>query len=687
MRKRCLFCLLPSHAIPTTTTTTAMRTTTTTTTTATADRDDEKIHRKRLSRVQVLSYVLGIAVVTFVLLASVHRTVWSLFRPAAATADNISLDTVPVVSTTTIDRQQSPSTSTVSTKLISKAQNAQSTIALTTNGAQTQTTTFATKVTTTTTSTASPPRSDLVRPSPGPLPNSLIHSSIRCPDIKRAQYASLANAESSLLNLKWCKDTQNRHGVRIGRSWGSLSGDNRRAWEDKRCNELLALGTVQSCSQRWGWDWFTYWMNSSVPIFQGGSEVSCGVDVKTTTFCQMKEVVVDFGKMAVRDGSREFQSGFVTMFGSPTRHFGKLPAYPGVKHVSSVTPPSVSAGSCDRVESRPTFVLSNDDIFNLGHYMNDVMGIWNMMTLSNQIPKNSLLINIDGVRAGGPAGGPPHRLMLARSPDDHGPYSPYYYHQWFNEVQKGIEMKHQRVCFKNLYLFPLPGVPWFWNNWSRLDECSVQSSSPLYQSFNVHLRQHLLDGLGSHSLPNPPLDYVHVVIEVRKINPRKSNAHSSARYIANLPELVAALKAIPNVRVTAQDFAQLSFLEQIKLAHSASILISMHGAGTTHIFHMAIGQRNCCGLVELFPDTSTDLYTAYGYGNLARMLGLHHMRYVAEKGSTQSSGTTVNVRKVTEMVQEMSKDVYQDPTCLFDVKDTRNPLFRDKDPFSTSFAL
>ena len=44
------------------------------------------------------------------------------------------------------------------------------------------------------------------------------------------------------------------------------------------------------------------------------------------------------------------------------------------------------------------------------------------------------------------------------------------------------------------------------------------------------------------------------------------------------------------VTVTAQDFAKLSFAEQVRLSHSASVFLSMHGAGTTHIFHMAVGQ-------------------------------------------------------------------------------------------------
>ena len=55
----------------------------------------------------------------------------------------------------------------------------------------------------------------------------------------------------------------------------------------------------------------------------------------------------------------------------------------------------------------------------------------------------------------------------------------------------------------------------------------------------------------------------------------------------------------------------------------------MHGAGTTHIFHSAIGQPNCCALIELFPDPTIELHTAQGYGNLARQLGFYHYRNVA----------------------------------------------------------
>ncbi len=326
--------------------------------------------------------------------------------------------------------------------------------------------------------------------------------------------------------------------------------------------------------------------------------------------------------MAHGSGTRHFSSGFLTFYGHMHQtNYSALPPYPGLNYLQNVPydlfTTSSGVGACDVIEKRPTYILSNDDIYNLGHYMNDVMSIWQMVVMTNNSFADALLINIDGFRDGGPAGGPAHRLMLPHAPDTHGPYSPFYFEKWFAEVAQGIAYGRKRVCFEELYVFPVPGVPWFWNEWGRIDDCSMKGQSPLYQSFNTQLRQALIDR--NHTLENPPTDHVHVVIEVREINPSKRNAHASARYIRNLGEVIHALQSIPGVRVTAQNFAQLTFLEQIQLAHRANILISAHGAGTTHIFHMALGQPGCCALLELFPDTSVDLYTAQGYGKLCTL--------------------------------------------------------------------
>jgi len=387
---------------------------------------------------------------------------------------------------------------------------------------------------------------------------------------------------------------------------------------------------------------------------------------------QMQRVVVDFSKMATHSGTRHFAPGFLTLYGKlHAGNYSAMPLYPGLRHDTGTTYQQ-AVQTCELVERRPAFVLSNDDIFNLGHYINDVIAIWSMAVLAHRPFRSGVLVNVDGVREGGPAGGPSHRLMVPSAPDSPGPYSAWYYEKWFANVTRGLHYGARRVCFEEVYFFPLPGVPWFWNEWARRDECSLRAASPLYQSFNLLLRQQLLD---HHiALPSPSSEEVHIVIEVRTINPAKRNNHASARYIRNLPQVLAQLRTIPNVRVTAQNFAKLDFLAQIRLAHSAHVLISAHGAGTTHIFHMAIGTPRCCALLELFPDQSVDLYTAEGYGNLARMLGLQHTRYVAQLGATSEEGTAFDPQLMKNKVQDLIERVTSKPSCLLEVKDTRSPL-------------
>jgi len=138
-----------------------------------------------------------------------------------------------------------------------------------------------------------------------------------------------------------------------------------------------------------------------------------------------------------------------------------------------------------------------------------------------------------------------------------------------------------------------------------------------------------------------------------------------------LDKLIEEIRRVAkNVRVTAQDFAKLPFEKQVELSHTAGVFVSMHGAGTTHIFHAALGRPNCCALVELQPDHSIGFQDAHGYGNLARMMGLHYYRYEAEDGTTGASGTSVNVHRVAQLIAKAADDVRERPTCLHDVKDT-----------------
>ena len=64
---------------------------------------------------------------------------------------------------------------------------------------------------------------------------------------------------------------------------------------------------------------------------------------------------------------------------------------------------------------------------------------------------------MDGLRTGGPAGGPSHRLMLANDPDNWGPYIGYY-RSAFKEMKRSVEYRNKRVCYKEAYFQPYPGI-------------------------------------------------------------------------------------------------------------------------------------------------------------------------------------------------------------------------------------
>ena len=420
------------------------------------------------------------------------------------------------------------------------------------------------------------------------------------------------------------------------------------------------------------------------PAATSDSTVTCVEELKTASFCRMQNVDIDFTRMVRTGISRAFKPGFIQTFGEFTNSSSKGSPPPkwapydidGKIHRGTGTRPvfKTDEHACDIMETRPTFVMSNDDIYNIGHYMNDVMAVWAASVLAETNTKQAVLLNIDGVRRRGPAGLASHRLMNTSNPDEHGPYRGYY-DSWFQEQQRGVQYSNSKVCFKEVYFQALPGIAWFWGDWGLVTPCSIEAPSPLYQSFALFLRRRWIEDHGRESLPDPDTDKVHVVIELRSINLKKSIAkQSSSRHIRNHEALKKRLEKNPKLRVTVQDFAKLPFEEQVALSHSAGVFVSMHGAGTTHIYHMALGKQNCCGLVELFPDKTIEFHAAQGYGNLARHLGLHHTRYVSPQHATTVDGTNVDVEEVAIKIEQVAEKVRVKPSCLHDVRDTRDPI-------------
>lgn len=201
-----------------------------------------------------------------------------------------------------------------------------------------------------------------------------------------------------------------------------------------------------------GWAFLETWLRNTAGKNGGnrlGANPNCYTSLKANTFCRLANATVDFSKVHINGGiSRSFDDGFVRTFGrgSGSDHL----VAPKYKHVSS------EPEKCDSYESRPTFVLSNDDSFNLSHYINDVIMMWSMLVLAGKQSLESLMINFDGIRKGGPGGGPAHKIVKVGQPDAHGPFG-LYVDSWFQDVTKAVDYKDRKVCFSELYFQYFPG--------------------------------------------------------------------------------------------------------------------------------------------------------------------------------------------------------------------------------------
>lgn len=355
-----------------------------------------------------------------------------------------------------------------------------------------------------------------------------------------------------------------------------------------------------------------------------------------------------------------------------------------------------------------------------------------MSLLSGRALNESLFITMDGIRSGGPSGKQNHRLVNKSQADALSPFNNYY-RSWFQEVRRGISYGQKRVCFAEIYFQPFPGLAWIWSDWTRPNLCSLKTltvavsetglahdaasrdkpmtipasvpsapnpiPSPLFQSLSWQIRSAWTRSIGSLPFPPTAPGALHVVILVRKQIPWQQQQGGNIRVVANMGEVVHAVKEAGrilekslsslafqiqtshtigkaatspgsgSVTVTVQDFSLLSFEEQVRLAHSASVFIGMHGAALPHIFNAAIGAPNCCSVVEIFPERSKGFSAIHGFGNMARLLGMYYYRYVVSDGqSDRHSGSTVDIKAIMPVLTDALRSVAGHRICLHDVR-------------------
>ena len=379
--------------------------------------------------------------------------------------------------------------------------------------------------------------------------------------------------------------------------------------------------------------------------------------------CRLKDVVMDFSKVKTVGEKRSFAQGFLIIpIKSQSDHSvlsETMLDIPGLQYVYGNEEEVLRVA--DWNETDAVFVNSNDDYANLAHYMDDVMTMWTMLVVSRRPAQSSVLLNFDALRKWGPAG--PGRVMDRKNPDAHGRFSTYF-HSWFKHIKKAVDYGQKKVLFSEIYFRPFPGIGWLWRDLSVASRCSYMGPSSLFQSFSLYIRRAWLQKFGKESVSQPSVDTLTIVFLLR--GAKKSKKGSAERVIANEEEVARALKSIPNTNLIMFNGMKISFLEQYKAVSSASVIVSMHGAGLAHVFHASIGHPGCCAVIELFPkETNKQSYVGIkGTGNWVRYLGMYYWSYVNEGGFDSDGRSIMAVDALKSQVEVAVSSVRKKASCI-----------------------
>ena len=113
------------------------------------------------------------------------------------------------------------------------------------------------------------------------------------------------------------------------------------------------------------------------------------------------------------------------------------------------------------------------------------------------------------------------------------------------------------------------------------------------------------------------------------------------------------------VDIRKVNIASMSLIQVIRLVLSSSILIGTHGSGiNTYSMHMSLGTKYCCGVIELFPNKSSEMASSLGlsgYRNTAQSMGIKYQKI--EKN-------VYDMKIVVKHVEDMMQSLTDKPSCI-----------------------
>ena len=357
--------------------------------------------------------------------------------------------------------------------------------------------------------------------------------------------------------------------------------------------------------------------------------------------------------------------------------------------------------------------------------LKDYLNIWMMLSLSglSRYSKDISLLNMDDFLPSHHH----HQRHRKRSPNQGLDVMNHFFKNYnvsFRRLLKASEFMTTtttttsqsaavppRVCIKRLLLPPKPLVGYHWDMKETHDplnhyDCPMIFISSLLQRWNLQVRHHYqlfssptstsTSSLGISRNTNeelPTNQQMKILVLVRSNHTRMipsisttTSTHYLSRIILNDEAIIQRLQQVVAAKITTVDIIvekvielvhSYSYEEQVKLFHTASIIIGMNGGEiATGNIHLPIGTRYCCGVIEIFPDSSSNsgsssssagsgenpakLGLKTGYGQLARRLG-HVYQRMDLSGVMMNSNQTVKGSMIPlDRLEEAVTTVYQE---------------------------
>jgi hypothetical protein len=353
---------------------------------------------------------------------------------------------------------------------------------------------------------------------------------------------------------------------------------------------------------------------------------------------------------------------------------------------------------CHYVLNETVLLYSHDHhhLRNFGFMMNDYMNIWMMLWLSglSKYSKDISLLHLDSFipgKKGAVIATGDRQQQQQQYPLDHTNQFFKVYNISFRRIIRGIDFPNDaRVCFKRIILPIKPLLSLSENAYVSLNSnnpedysCSptIQNSfasgipfiSSLFQRWNLQIRSQL--SLLTPTIPDNFLtsDRLTVVLLTRSLqNLPSTSAYYLSKLIQNQEELVQELKiylasstATKGVTIQLEivsDLFKLPFEEQIKKMSSTGLIIGMTGSTMANSIFMPVGTRYCCGMIEIFPETTSggeavsSPRNLKGNRQLAKRLGhIYHRLDLPgtakkENDNNHKNGTVIPLKSLKEAV-------------------------------------